>query len=84
MLTQEVEGARFAEHVDLGHTLALFRYGIAGPSGVRALHNIWGLHSATAMAALSLLVLVAYATVIFAGAIRLFAKAGDELNPLRP
>jgi hypothetical protein len=30
------------------------------------------------MAALSLLVLVAYATVVFAGAIRLFARAGTR------
>ena len=67
-----------AKVLPLTHALALFRYGIAGPSGVRALHNIWGLHSAMAMAALSLLVLVAYATVAFAGAIRLFAKAGTS------
>jgi hypothetical protein len=43
---------------------------------VRALHNIWGLNSATEMAMLSMLVLVAYATVAFAGAVRLFTKAG--------
>jgi hypothetical protein len=30
------------------------------------------------MAALSMLVLVAYATVVFAGAIRLFTKAGTS------
>src|SRR5215469_295215 len=53
-----------AKVLPLTHALALFRYGIAGPSGVRALHNIWGLQSATTMAVLSLLVLVAYATVV--------------------
>jgi ABC-2 type transport system permease protein len=67
-----------AKVLPLTHALALFRYGIAGPSGVRALHNIWGLHSAPEMAILSLLVLVAYATVVFAGAIRLFTKAGTS------
>ncbi len=67
-----------AKALPLTHALALFRYGIAGPSGVRALHNIWGLHSATAMAALSLLVLVAYATVAFAGAIRLIGRTGTS------
>jgi ABC-2 type transport system permease protein len=67
-----------AKVLPLTHALALFRYGIAGPSGVRALHNIWGLHSATTMAVLSLLVVVAYAVVIFAGAIRLFTKAGTS------
>ena len=67
-----------AKVLPLTHALALFRYGITGPSGVQALHNIWGLHSATAMATLSMAVLVAYALVIFNGAIRLFARAGTS------
>jgi len=62
----------------LTHALALFRYGLTGASGVRALHNIWGMHNATAMAVLSLLVLAAYAVVVFAGALRLFTKAGTS------
>jgi ABC-2 type transport system permease protein len=65
-----------AKVLPLTHALALFRYGMTGASGVRALHNIWGLSSATEMAMLSMLVLVAYATVAFAGAVRLFTKAG--------
>src|SRR5580692_6681635 len=65
-----------AKVLPLTHALALFRYGLTGTSGVRALHNIWGLSSATEMAMLSMLVLVAYATVAFAGAVRLFTKAG--------
>jgi ABC-2 type transport system permease protein len=65
-----------AKVLPLTHALALFRYGLTGASGVRALHNIWGLRSATEMAVLSMLVLVAYATVAFAGAVRLFTKAG--------
>jgi ABC-2 type transport system permease protein len=67
-----------AKVLPLTHALALFRYGIAGPSGVRALHNIWGLHNAAEMAALSMLVLVVSAVVVFAGAIRLFTKAGTS------
>jgi ABC-2 type transport system permease protein len=66
----------FAKVLPLTHALALFRYGMTGPSGTTALHNIWGLHSAPAMACLSMGVLVVYAVVIFNGAIRLFAKAG--------
>jgi ABC-2 type transport system permease protein len=67
-----------AKVLPLTHALALFRYGIAGSSGVRALHNIWGLHSAVEMAVLSMLVLVVYAVVVFAAALRLFAKAGTS------
>jgi ABC-2 type transport system permease protein len=67
-----------AKVLPLTHALALFRYGLTGPSGARALHNIWGLHSAGTMAALSLAVLVAYALVIFTAAIRLFNKAGTS------
>jgi ABC-2 type transport system permease protein len=67
-----------AKVLPLTHALALFRYGLTGPSGVKALHNIWGLHSATTMAALSMAVLVAYALVIFNGAIRLFTRAGTS------
>jgi ABC-2 type transport system permease protein len=65
-----------AKVLPLTHALALFRYGMTGASGVRALHNIWGLSSATEMAMLSMLVLVAYAAAAFAGAVRLFTKAG--------
>jgi ABC-2 type transport system permease protein len=67
-----------AKVLPLTHALALFRYGLTGTSGVRALHNIWGLQSAPEMAALSLLVLVSYATLVFAGALRLFNKAGTS------
>jgi ABC-2 type transport system permease protein len=65
-----------AKVLPLTHALALFRYGLTGPSGIRALHNIWGLNSAPEMAVLSFAVLVAYGFVIFSGAIRLFTRAG--------
>jgi ABC-2 type transport system permease protein len=67
-----------AKVLPLTHALALFRYGMTGHSGVQALHNIWGLQSAPAMAMLSFGVLVAYALLIGTGALRLFAKAGTS------
>ena len=70
--------AAVAKVLPLTHALALFRYGLTGPAGVSALHNIWGLHNATTMAMLSMLVLVLYALIFFNGAIRLFTKAGTS------
>jgi ABC-2 type transport system permease protein len=67
-----------AKVLPLTHALALFRYGLTGPSGVGALHNIWGLHSAPTMAALSMVVLCLYATVALRGAVRLFSRAGTS------
>ncbi len=67
-----------AKILPLTHALALFRYGLTGPSGVTALHNIWGLHNATTMAILSMAVLVLYALVFVNGAIRVFTKAGTS------
>jgi ABC-2 type transport system permease protein len=67
-----------AKVLPLTHALALFRYGMTGPSGVRALHNIWGLSSAPAMAALSMGVLLLYALVVTATAVRVFSKAGTS------
>jgi hypothetical protein len=49
---------------------------LTGPNGEKALHNIWGMHSAVGMGALSMAVLVLYAAVVFKSAIRLFTKAG--------
>ena len=67
-----------AKVLPLTQALALFRYGLTAHSGVTALHNIWGLHSAPTMAALSMAVLVIYTLVIFNGAFRLFTKAGTS------
>jgi ABC-2 type transport system permease protein len=67
-----------AKVLPLTHALALFRYGMTGASGVRALHNIWGLSSAPEMAALSLAVLLAYGAVAVTAALRLFAKSGTS------
>jgi ABC-2 type transport system permease protein len=67
--------AALARVLPLTHALALFRYGLTGDGG-RALHNIWGLHSVPAMAALSLAVLCLFTAAAVAGALRLFARAG--------
>jgi ABC-2 type transport system permease protein len=67
-----------AKVLPLTHALALFRYGLTPASGARALHNIWGLHSAPEMAALSMAVLVLFTVVTYRGATRLFAKAGTS------
>jgi ABC-2 type transport system permease protein len=59
----------------LTHALALFRYGLTDP-GTRALHDIWGMSSAPTMAALSVLVLVAYSVLFVTVAVRVFSRAG--------
>jgi ABC-2 type transport system permease protein len=53
------------------HTLALLRYGVLG-HGDAGLHDIWGVSSTTAAAALSLLVLAAWAALATTVAIRVF------------
>jgi ABC-type polysaccharide/polyol phosphate export permease len=69
--------ADVAKVLPLTHALALFRYGLTA-HGAQALHNIWGMSDPTAMAMLSLGVLVAYAGLFMAGAVRLFAKSGTS------
>ena len=60
----------FAKVLPLTHALALIRYGLLGDSG--GLHDIWSMHSTTAMAALSLTVVAAFAAVLTAVSIRVF------------
>jgi ABC-2 type transport system permease protein len=67
-----------AKVLPLTHALALFRYGLTTTSGARALHNIWGMSNVTVMAVLSLLVIIAYTLLAFAGAVRLFTKSGTS------
>ncbi len=56
------------------HVLALLRYGVLDRAG-GGLHDIWGMTSTTTDAALSLLVLVGWAVIITAVAIRVFTRA---------
>jgi len=61
-----------ARFLPLTHALALVRYGLLGdPSG---LHNIWNMHSANTMAALSLTVVAAFAALLTTAGIRSFTR----------
>jgi ABC-2 type transport system permease protein len=62
----------FARFLPLTHGLALVRYGLLNdPSG---LHNIWEMHNATAMAALSLAVVALFALMLTTAGIRIFSR----------
>jgi ABC-2 type transport system permease protein len=62
-----------AKFLPLTHGLALVRYGLLGDSS--GLHHIWKLHDPTAMAALSLLVVAAFATALSLVSIRAFTRS---------
>lgn len=63
-----------AKVMPLTHALALLRYGFIDPSG-KGLHDIWGMHSVTTEAWLSLAVVAAYAVALTAIAIRAFERS---------
>jgi ABC-2 type transport system permease protein len=63
-----------AKVLPLTHALALMRYGLLDGRG-RGLHDIWGMHSATTMAALSLTVVLVWAVALTAAALRVFNRA---------
>jgi len=63
-----------AKAMPLTHVLALLRYGIVDPSGA-GLHEIWGMDNTTAMAALSLSVVAAFAMAMTVVATRVFSRA---------
>lgn len=60
--------------VPLTHVIALLRYGLLDRDG-RGLHDIWGMDNATAMAAMSLGVIVVFALLFTFLAIRTFRRA---------
>ena len=62
-----------AKVLPITHVLALMRYGIADHQG-HGLHDIWGMSNPTAMAALSLGVVVAFAVVLAMASIRVFTR----------
>lgn len=66
----------FARVLPLTHAVALMRYGLLGTSG--GLHDIWGMDDPTAMAALSVSVLVLFAGVLTAVAIRVFRRSAVQ------
>ena len=57
----------------LTHGLALVRYGLLNDS--TALRDIWGMHSATGMAALSLLVVLVFSMMMTTAAVRVFSHS---------
>jgi ABC-2 type transport system permease protein len=65
--------AWFARFLPLTHGLALMRYGLLGDSN--GLANIWGMHSATTMAVLSLAVVAVFAGALLAVSIRVFTRS---------
>jgi ABC-2 type transport system permease protein len=62
----------FARLLPLTHTLALVRYGLLNDPS--SLHNIWRMQNTTTMAALSLLVVVAFAVLLTTAGIRVFSR----------
>jgi ABC-type polysaccharide/polyol phosphate export permease len=64
----------FARALPLTHALALMRYGLVDHRGT-GLHDIWGMSNTTAMAALSLAVVAAFAVFMLAVSVRVFSKA---------
>ncbi len=63
-----------AKALPLTHALALMRYGLLDDDGA-GLHDIWGMGNTTAMAALSLGVVAAFAAALTALAIRAFTRS---------
>jgi ABC-type polysaccharide/polyol phosphate export permease len=60
----------------LTHGLALVRYGLLNDP--TALHDIWGMHSTQGMAALSLLVVFAFAVLLTRAATRVFTHTAVQ------
>jgi len=65
--------AGFARVLPATHALALMRYGLLG-GNASGLHDIWGMHNASAMAALSLGVVAAFAAALTVAGIRTFRR----------
>ena len=63
-----------AKFMPLTHALAVMRYGLLDSHGA-ALHQIWGMSNVSAMAALSLGVVAAYAVLLLSVAVRVFTRA---------
>src|SRR5207244_10377234 len=66
----------FARVLPLTHALALMRYGLLGDR--TGLGNIWGMGSATMMAALSLAVVAVFAAALLAISVRVFTRSAPR------
>jgi ABC-type polysaccharide/polyol phosphate export permease len=65
--------AGVARCLPLTHGLALMRYGLLGDR--MGLENIWGVHDATIMAAMSLGVIAVFAAAMTAISVRVFTRS---------
>jgi ABC-2 type transport system permease protein len=68
--------AAIGKALPITHVLALMRYGLERNSA--GLHDVWGMHNATTMAALSLGVVALFALVTTAVAIRVFKRTAVQ------
>jgi ABC-2 type transport system permease protein len=66
----------FGRILPLTHALAVMRYGLLGSTS--GLDDIWGMGNATAMAALSLSVIAAFAAALTVIAIRVFSRSAVQ------
>jgi ABC-2 type transport system permease protein len=66
-----------AKVLPITHALAVMRYGLLDGNS-SGLHDIWGMHDASAMAALSIGVVAAFAAALTAVAIRTFRRAAVQ------
>jgi ABC-type polysaccharide/polyol phosphate export permease len=64
----------FAKALPLTHALAVMRYGLLDGRAT-GLHDIWGMTNPTAMAALSMAVVAAYAALLLSVSVRVFTRA---------
>ena len=69
--------AAVAKVLPLTHALAIMRYGLLDRHAT-GLHDIWGMNSATGMAALSLIVVAAWALVLSIASVRVFTKSAVQ------
>ncbi|MHB8467812.1 MAG: ABC transporter permease [Acidimicrobiales bacterium] len=66
-----------AKVLPLTHALALMRYGLVDGRGT-GLHDIWGMHDTTAMAALSLAVVIGFASMMLMMSVRVFNRTAVQ------
>jgi ABC-2 type transport system permease protein len=66
-----------ARALPVTHALALLRYGLVDHRG-QGLHDIWGMHNVTAMAAMSLAVIVVFAVGMLGLSVKIFTRAAVQ------